>query len=134
MRPSLSAPLALAAGLATLALAGPAVAAPAAVQVGFNKDDVFGPADVTVSTGEAVTWQWVSGTHNVHFTDGPKTDSDFRSSGGKDFAQTFSQAGTFHYRCDAHDGMTGTVTVVQAGAAGGSTGSTGTTGSTAPTT
>jgi plastocyanin len=138
MRLSASTPLALAAGLATLALAGPAVAAPATVQVGKGGDK-FVADNVTVNTGEAVTWHWVSGTHNVHFTGTAPTggDIDFQSSSGGDKSRTFSKAGTYSYLCEAHDGMTGTVTVVDAPAgtppaAGGSTGSTGT--ATAPTT
>src|SRR4051812_36802911 len=56
---------ALTAGLATLAIAAPALAAPAAVDVG---DNFFGTDNVTVNTGEAVTWNWVGSGHNVDFT------------------------------------------------------------------
>src|SRR4051812_8440541 len=139
MRLSASTPLALAAGLATLALAGPAAAAPATVQVGKGGDN-FVAENVTVNTGESVTWHWAGGTHNVHFTGAAPTggDIDFQSSSGGDKSRAFSKAGTYNYLCEAHDGMVGSVTVVDAPAgdpaAGGSTGSTGTTsGSTAPT-
>jgi plastocyanin len=139
MRLSASTPLALVAGLATLALAGPAAAAPATVQVGKGGDK-FAADAVTVNTGESVTWHWVSGTHNVHFTGAAPTggDIDFQSASGGDKSRTFSKAGTYNYLCEAHSGMTGSVTVVDAPAtsdpaAGGSTGTTGTTGSTAPT-
>src|SRR3954451_6731748 len=115
MRLSASTPLALAAGLASLALAGPAVAAPATVQVGKGGDK-FVTDSVTVNTGESVTWHWVSGTHNVHFTGTAPTggDIDFQSKAGGDKSRTFSTPGTYSYLCEAHSGMKGTVTVVDA--------------------
>src|SRR3954454_21866675 len=66
---SLRTPAALAAGLASLALAAPAGAAPATVTVG---SDYFQSNNVTVNTGEAVTWQWKGSGHNVAFKTGPE--------------------------------------------------------------
>jgi plastocyanin len=113
MRLSPTVPLALA-GLASAVLAAPAAAAPADVNVGQGGDK-FAPADVTVNVGDAVTWHWVSGTHNVHWTSNPggAQDSAFLSKGGT-FAQTFTTTGTYSYVCEAHSGMKGTVTVVAA--------------------
>ena len=103
-------PLALAAGLASAVLAAPAVAAPADVNVGQGGDK-FAPPDVTVNVGDAVTWHWVGGSHNVHWTTNPGgvKDSPFQSKGAT-FAQTFNTAGSYSYVCTAHSGMKGTVT------------------------
>ena len=72
--------LALASGLASAVLAAPAAAAPADVNVGQGGDK-FAPPDVTVNVGDAVTWHWVGGTHNVHWTSNPGgvKDSPFQS-------------------------------------------------------
>src|SRR4051812_24513642 len=96
MRLSAFTPLVLTAGLATLALAGPAAAAPATVQVGKGGDK-FVTDNVTVNAGESVTWHWVSGTHNVHFTGGAPTggDIDFQNSSGGDKTRTIFKACTY---------------------------------------
>ena len=134
MRFPLPASLALTTGLATLALAGPAAAAPATV----NVDDNFFAADaVTVNQGEAVTWKWVGGGHNVAFESGPEkiAATDFFNKGAT-WSHTFNTPGTYKYVCQAHSKMAGTVTVVAAD--GGSapapgSGSTAPSGSTSPT-
>src|SRR3954451_16752610 len=66
---SLRTPVALAAVGASLALAAPALAAPADVNVG---SDYFQSNNVTVTAGEAVTWHWTGGGHNVAFQSGPE--------------------------------------------------------------
>jgi plastocyanin len=116
MRLFLPVPLALTAVLASLALAAPAGAAPATVTVG---SDFFNAKDVTVNTGETVTWNWQSGTHNVAFKTGPVSigTSPWNSKGAT-WSATFSKPGTYTYVCEAHSSMKGTVTVVDAPAAG----------------
>jgi plastocyanin len=115
MRFPLRTPVALtaaAAGLASLAIAAPALAAPAAVDVG---DNFFGTDNVTVSTGEAVTWNWVGGGHNVDFISGPeKITASPTNAKGATFSHTFTKPGTYSYICDYHSKMKATVTVVDA--------------------
>src|SRR3954454_8664084 len=108
---------ALAAGLAILATAGDALAAPASVDV-VNKS--FQAGSVTVNAGEAVTWNWKEGGHDVAFQSGPEkiAASPFNSSGAT-WSHTFAKAGTYSYICEAHPSMKGTVTVVDAPAQGG---------------
>jgi plastocyanin len=112
MRFPLPASLALTTGLATLALAGPAAAAPATVNV---DDNLFASDAVTVNQGEAVTWKWVGSGHNVAFTAGPEkiAKTDFLNKGAT-WAHTFNTPGTYKYVCEAHSKMAGTVTVVAA--------------------
>jgi plastocyanin len=91
-------------------------AAPATVAV---VDTAYQPADVTVNTGEAVTWNISSvQVHNVDATGGPAEDSAWmqvnttlKTSGSETY--TFTQPGTYTYHCTAHqEQMQGTVEVV----------------------
>jgi plastocyanin len=98
------------AALAACAFATPAAAAPASVAV---QNDSFNPNSVAVTAGEAVTWNFMEGGHNVDVYSGPET---FKSTSGKDssgtsFAHTFNAAGTYKYICDYHGSMKGTVVV-----------------------
>jgi plastocyanin len=91
-----------------LALAPAGSAGAAEVVVG---DKSFSAADVSVAVGEAVTWRWTGGTHNVRVTTGPeKFDSGFKDAGGT-YIHTFTAAGSYSYICDAHPSMRGAVTV-----------------------
>lgn len=70
----------------------------------------FRPKTVTVKVGETVTWVWDDGsvTHNVVFDDLP-VKSNIMTKGT--FRHTFSEPGTFRYRCTIHPSMTGAVVV-----------------------
>src|SRR4051812_2348938 len=110
---SLRPPAALAAGLASLALAAPAMATPASVDVG---SDYFQSGNVTVTAGEAVTWHWTGGGHDVAFQSGPEKmgTSPFNNAGAT-WSKTFNTPGTYTYICEAHPSkMKGTVTGVAA--------------------
>lgn len=68
----------------------------------------FNPAEITVSTGTAVTWtNDDSVPHTVTSTDGI-FDSGIFDPGGR-FSWTFDQPGTFPYICQLHPQMQGTV-------------------------
>jgi plastocyanin len=85
--------------------ASPAPSAPAAaVTIGGMG---FSPSTITVKAGATVTWTWSGRTHDVRFTDGPA--SPVQSQGT--WSRTFTTPGTYHYRCDLHPMMTGTVVV-----------------------
>ena len=106
-RPHLPA-TALVAALLTLLCCSPALAADASVTIA---DKAFAPADVTISSGESVTWTWNESGHNVHVVSGPVSfDSGFKDAGGT-FARPLTAAGTYRYVCDAHPSMRGSVTV-----------------------
>jgi plastocyanin len=77
----------------------------------------FVPANLTVTLGNTVTWEWVDNAfaHNIVPDDGstPAASGNLVSA-PHTYQYTFNQLGTFHYHCQAHGaiGMTGTVTVV----------------------
>lgn len=68
----------------------------------------FHPNSLTVHKGETVQWTFNDDSiaHNVT---GPDFRSNDQSSGT--FSHTFTTAGTVHYQCTIHAGMTGTVIV-----------------------
>ena len=78
-----------------------------AVTVGNN---LFTPANIQVSPGTTVTWTWSPDaiTHNVTFTDGPKSGDQGANA---TYSRTFSAVGTFNYSCTIHPGMNGSVLV-----------------------
>jgi plastocyanin len=125
-------PLALTAGLATFAVASPAMAAPATIdwQGGSNTTSA-------INAGEAVTWNVVEGGHNVDVISGPET---FQSTSGKDpkgtqFSHVFNTPGTYKFICDYHSSMKGTITVASVQsqpAGGGSAGGSGSGSGTSP--
>jgi plastocyanin len=81
--------------------------------------NTWDPPDVTVATGEKVTWDFDGSTvtHNVKGDTGPADDpawqgfvSGFVTSGQASY--TFTKPGTYRFVCQVHLGtMTGTVTV-----------------------
>ena len=84
---------------------------------GLNR---FDPAEITVTVGTTVTWQWVDGAigHNVVPNDGvtPARSGDL-ANGPTTYHYTFNTLGTFGYHCQAHgdaagNGMSGIVNVV----------------------
>jgi plastocyanin len=79
------------------------------------KDFAYDPKELTVETGEVVTWTNADGAkHTV--TAEPGDPVEFKSEtmqDGDSFAQTFSEPGTYAYFCSIHgrDRMAGTVVV-----------------------
>lgn len=79
----------------------------------------FVSKDITIKKGEAVTWLNKDGFgHDVTFEDGQKSGEPGQVQQGQTWSRTFTEAGTFRYRCVVHSGgygadqgMTGTVTV-----------------------
>jgi plastocyanin len=80
---------------------------------GINR---FEPANVTIPAGTTVTWNWISGFHNVAPTGTPTfTGSGNPVSPPSTFSQTFNTPGTYLYFCLVHGsptaGMRGTIVV-----------------------
>lgn len=68
----------------------------------------------TVSVGDTLTWVWADALpHSVSSVSGPVPfDSGTRTGNGTMYSFTFTQPGTYTYRCNIHpNGMTGTVVV-----------------------
>ena len=73
------------------------------------KDFAFTPAEVTVVSGQEITWTNDDSTaHTVTFDDG---SADHRLQPDETFTTTLSP-GTHSYHCTIHPSMTGTVTVL----------------------
>lgn len=74
------------------------------------QDFAFKPTDLNISAGEAATWanrddvdHWIA-SEDDSFNSG-------RLPPGARFSWTFSEAGTYAYRCVIHAGMVGTIHV-----------------------
>lgn len=81
----------------------------------------FDPNELTIFVGETVEWQNTGGFHNVNGTqaaypDNPESFGNDVGSGWT-FQFTFNMPGIYNYHCDPHqnNGMTGTITVLEAG-------------------
>ena len=70
----------------------------------------FNPTVVNLSRGGVVTWIWPTDTvqHNVTFSD-PAMSSPTQAIGLH--TVTFTDPGTFNYRCTIHSGMNGSIVV-----------------------
>lgn len=68
-------------------------------------DNVFQPAEDTISAGQTVTWTWQGANgHNVTFETLPDTSATM-SSGTHQLS--FATPGTYRYRCTVHSGAFG---------------------------
>jgi plastocyanin len=70
----------------------------------------FTPAEITIASGEGVTWTNDDGApHGLKFHDGaPGTDLLLP---GASFSRRFDRPGTYDYNCSIHPYMTGRVVV-----------------------
>jgi plastocyanin len=83
-------------------------------------DFAFTPREVRVSVGNTVTFANSEGLHNFSFADGQEYPADPEPPGSAwdGRSRTFTQAGTYAYRCEAHAAaydMRGVITVVDGG-------------------
>ena len=112
MRAGIRATIGLAVVAAWAALAGGVVAADGAVTI---KDFAFGPATVTVNTGDTVTWTNADSAAHTATATGGAFDTGTIASGAT-ASVTFTKAGTYAYKCAIHPRMTGTIVVKGAAA------------------
>jgi len=73
-----------------------------------NVDFTFYPAVVMIARGGTVTWKQKD--FDEHTVTGAGFDSG-RLGQGKTFSHTFTEVGTYEYRCSLHPSMTGKVIV-----------------------
>ncbi len=74
----------------------------------------FSPGDIKVKKGTSVTWtNNDSVVHTVSEVDGKKGPDSGDLAGSKTYSFSFDTVGTFHYRCNIHPDMLGTVTVTE---------------------
>lgn len=94
-------------------------AANATVQVGATtgNPDVFVPSTSSINVGDTVTWNWVGTFHSSTGTNNATPpvawDTGVITTLPHSYSFTFTNAGTYPYRCTVHVsfGMVGTVTV-----------------------
>ena len=96
--------------LLAAALAGPVSATQHSVTV---QSFSFTPANITISHGDTVVWHCTGGFHNVHHLGNPSRFGNVLASGPWTYQFAFSDVGdsVFHYECQQHSQMQGTVTV-----------------------
>lgn len=71
-------------------------------------NSTFAPGSLTVAPGTSVTW---SNHDSVTHTSASGSLWSATMPPGESFSRTFSERGTFSYRCTIHPGMNGTITV-----------------------
>jgi plastocyanin len=78
-------------------------------------DFAFEPVEVTVPAGTTVTWTNVGPTDHttVAYIDGDIVWASEIMRAGDTYSHTFDEPGTFVYRCGLHEGMLGSITVVE---------------------
>lgn len=99
---------ALAASCGEDPVAGDEEPAPTAATVsmpGFS----FTPFTTTIAVGGVVTFDFPAERHNVIFVRIPGAPADIQPTQSVRIARPFPVAGTFHYDCTLHPGMSGEV-------------------------
>jgi plastocyanin len=72
----------------------------------------FGPASLTVSAGDTVTFDFGSVAHNVFFDRQTGAPADIAGNNANvSIKRSFATAGTYHYICHIHPSMQGTIVV-----------------------
>jgi plastocyanin len=112
--------------LATLALAAFTIAAcggsgysstttpppPNPLTVSATPSLTFGPASLTITAGDKVTFAFGSVAHNVFFDDTTGAPSDIAGSNANvSIDRVFATPGTYAYTCHIHPSMHGTIVV-----------------------
>lgn len=73
-------------------------------------NQAFPPNPLTVDAGTTVTWMNTDSIAHTSTSDGAGWDSGIIAPGAQ-FSVALNTAGTFHYHCQIHPGMVGTVVV-----------------------
>ena len=82
--------------------------------VSITDDMKFNPEDLTINVGDTVTWTNNDGIgHTATSTDEPAYFDSENIDTGATWSFTFTEAGTYNYKCDYHSSMTASITVVE---------------------
>jgi plastocyanin len=82
--------------------------------VSITDDMKFNPEDLTINVEDTVTWTNNDGMgHTATSTDGPASFNSGNIAAGATWSFTFTEAGTYNYKCDYHSSMTASITVVE---------------------
>ena len=72
----------------------------------------FDPEELTITVGDTVTWTNNDGmSHTATSTSGPESFDSGNMGSGDTWSFTFTEAGTYEYKCDYHSSMTATIIV-----------------------
>ena len=75
---------------------------------------VFNPDDLTINVGDTVTWTNDDNMdHTATSTSGPVSFDSGNMASGATWSFTFTEAGTYDYKCSYHSSMTASITVVE---------------------
>ena len=75
---------------------------------------VFNPDDLTINIGDTVTWTNDDNMdHTATSTSGPISFDSGNMASGATWSFTFTEAGTYDYKCSYHNSMTASITVVE---------------------
>jgi len=81
--------------------------------ISITDDMKFNPEDLTINIGDTVTWTNNDGMgHTATSTDEPASFDSENIAAGATWSFTFTEAGTYDYKCNYHSAMTATITVV----------------------
>ena len=82
--------------------------------ISITDDMKFNPDDLTINVGDTVTWTNNDGMgHTATSTDGPASFDSGNIAAGATWSFTFTEAGTYNYKCNYHSSMTAAITVVE---------------------
>jgi halocyanin-like protein len=73
------------------------------IDVGPGGNLAYDPALAAIDSGTTVTWEWQSSGHTVTSEQTPG-ETEFDSSNGQEFSQTFETSGNVLYYCSPHRG------------------------------
>jgi len=83
-------------------------------EISITDDMKFDPEDLTINVGDTVNWTNNDGMgHTATSTDGPASFDSGNIAAGATWSFTFTEAGTYNYKCDYHSSMTASITVVE---------------------
>jgi len=80
--------------------------------ISITDDMKFNPEDLTINVDDTVTWTNNDGMgHTATSTDGPASFDSGNIAAGATWSFTFTEAGTYEYKCDYHSSMTASIAV-----------------------
>ena len=80
--------------------------------VEITDDMEFDPEEITIYVGDTITWTNNDGmSHTATSTSGPTSFDSGNIASGGNWSFTFTQDGTYNYKCDYHSSMTGKIIV-----------------------
>ena len=81
--------------------------------ISITDDMKFDPEDLTINVGDTVNWTNNDGIeHTATSTDGPASFDSGNIAAGDSWSFTFTEAGTYNYKCEYHGSMNASITVV----------------------